>query len=303
MSPASDTGIGLLVYDRPDHTEAVLEGLSRNDIEHLYVFADSPAKEGEKSQVEKTRNIVREADFCDIDLIEREENLGAEESFIEAYDHIFARHEKGILFEDDDVPAGDCIQYMDSCLEKYSENEKVMNVHAYGPPIDIPEDYDYDVYFTWRSGSWGQATWKSAWEKFERDPSLLDRVQSDPNFRKKVKRAGRDLIPMLRQEVEGEIDSGAVWWSFTLIRNEGVSVNPVTSKVKNIGFDGTGVHSGTSNHFNVEIDRHTNTDEYSFPSSVVINEDINYQYNKFINEGLRGQIRRWAKERIRNLFR
>lgn len=303
MPPTTDTGIGILVYDRPEHTQAVLEGFSRNDIEQLYVFADGPATEKKVPQVEATRDVVREADFCDIELIAREENLGVEESFIKAYDYIFSRHEKGVLFEDDCVPSGDCIQYMRNCLDRYEAEERVMNVHAYGPPIDIPEDYEFDVYFTWRSGSWGQATWRSAWKKYDRDPKLLDKIQTDTDFRKKVERAGRDLIPMLRQEVEGEIDSGAVWWSFTLIRHEGVSINPVTSKVKNIGIDGTGVHSGTSSHFDVEIDRRADTDEFSFPPSVTVNKKLNRRYNRFIGEGLRGRVRRWVKERFRNLFR
>jgi hypothetical protein len=174
-----------------------------------------------------------------------------------------------------------------------------MSVHGYGPPIDIPPTYDHDIYFTWRAGSWGQATWQTAWESFEQNHALLDRIETDPDFRKKVTRAGRDLIPMLRQEINGEIDSVGVWWSLALVCQEGVSINPVTPKVKNIGVDGSGIHSGTSTHYQVDIEPGVESHEFSFPPSVEVNETLNKRYNSFMTQGLRGRFRRWIKEKLR----
>lgn len=302
MSSTEATGIGLLVFNRPTHTRRVLDGLAANDIDHLYVFADAPRSEEEWADVERTREVVKETEFCNIELIERDENLGLEDSFISAYDHLFNHHSQAIVFEDDCVPAGDCVEYMQACLEKYEGNDRVMNIHAYGPPIDLPEGYEHDIYFTWRSGSWGQATWRDEWAKFDRDPSLLDRIQSDDDFRRRVRRAGSDMIPMLKQELRGEIDSVGVWWALTLVRHEGVSVNPVTSRVRNIGIDGTGVHSGTSTSFEVDIEPGADFDGLSYPPTVEVDPTINARYNRFITEGLRGRVRRWLKVRYRELL-
>lgn len=281
----------------------MLEGLERNGINQLYVFADGPKTEDDLPAIEHTRQIVRSSDFCAIELITREENLGLEASFLAAYEHLFQRHDRAIVFEDDCVPSGDCIWFMRRCLDEYEDDERVMNVHGYGPPINLPDGYEHDVYFTWRSGSWGQATWRTAWEKLERDPGLLDQIADDAEFRRKVKRAGRDLIPMLRQEVNDEIDSIQVWWSLTLVRNDGMSVNPVKSRVKNIGLDGTGVHSGTSSHFTVDIEHDAEQRVLDFPPTPHVNQKINQRYTRFISEGLRGRIRRWIKGRYRQFSR
>lgn len=294
---SDDTGIGLLVFDRPEHTRAVLDGLERNEIDHLYVFADGPRPGDDESKIATTRDVITDVDFCDVTPVFRDENLGVKRSFIDAYDTIFENHEKAIVFEDDCVPAGDCINYMRTCLDEYEDEENVMNVHGYGPPIDF-SDYEYDVYFTYRAGSWGQATWKDSWAKFEQDPSLFDRIRTDPEFERTVERAGKDLKPMLRRELDSDVDSVGVWWSLTLVRHQGISVNPVESRVKNIGIDGTGVHSGTSTWYDVDIDRDADSRTVSFPPDVAVDETINSRYNEFMQRGLRGKLKRWIEERL-----
>ncbi len=143
---------------------------------------------------------------------------------------------------------------------------------------------------------------KTAWEKFNQYNSLMSQINTNPDFRHKVERAGNDLIPMLHQEINDEVDSGAVWWSLTLIRHEGVSINPVDSKVQNIGIDGTGVHSGSSNHYDVDVDPGADFQGIAFPPCVKINETLNSRYNRFMTEGIRGRLRRWVNTNLRGIF-
>jgi hypothetical protein len=295
---SDDTGIGLFVFNRPEHTHQVLDGLAENDIDHLYVFADGAGPNHKDGPIKTTRNLIRDIDFCDVDVVERSENLGVQRSWVEAYDYIFDRHNRAIMLEDDCVPADDFIQFMRSCLDQYESNHRVMNVHGYSPPIDIPGDYQYDIYFTWRSGSWGQATWKSAWDKLERDPSILEQIKQDFHLRKKVSRAGDDLIPMLRKELRGDIDSIGVWWSLTLAIHGGVSVNPVNSRIKNIGHDGSGSHASKTNRYLTELGSASIDSEFSFPPDVTVHETINRRYNYHIQGRLRGKIGRFL-ERLR----
>jgi len=303
MTSDDDTGIGLLVYNRPKHTQRVVEGLKRNDIQHLYVFADGPKPDEDADAIEKTRNVVRDIDFCDVDIVERSENYGLERSWIEGYDYVFERHDKAIMLEDDCVPAGDFVDFMRLCLDEYEDDERVMNVQGYSPPIDIPESYPYDIYFTWRSGSWGQGTWSDAWDRFERDPDLLDRIEGDPTLRAKVERAGWDLLPMLRKEIEGQIDSVQIWWSLALALNEGVSINPVKSRIKNIGHDGSGTHSPDTDRYTTEVDAEVSLDTFSFPSTITANDTINERYNDIICADRRGKIAMKMRQAKRSLLR
>jgi len=284
--------VGLIVFNRPEHTREVLRGLERNGIDHLYVFADGPPTDDDRDAIESTRDVVREVEFCDVDLVAREENYGVRRSWIAAYEYLFERHESAILLEDDCVPASDFVQYMAACLDEYADDERVMNIHGYCPPISIPDSYPYDVFFTWRSGSWGQATWRDAWAKFEMGPTILERIGSDSELRRRVKRAGWDLLPMLRKEVAGEIDSVGVWWSLTLVRQDGVSVNPVRSRVRNIGHDGSGSHSTKTDRFLTEINEDAPLGSMTFPPAVDVEARLNRRYNDYIGGGIRGRIGR-----------
>jgi len=220
----------------------------------------------------------------------RSTNYGVERSWIEGYEYIFDRHSKAIMIEDDCVPGGDFIAFMQSCLDKYEDNERVMNVHGYSPPIPAPDSYPYDVFFTWRSGSWGQGTWQDAWDQFERDPKLLDRIEDDRAFRKKVVRAGYDLPRMLRNEINGDIDSVQVWWSLVLALNDGLSVNPVRSRIRNIGLDGSGRHSPKTDKYDTEIQTDEEFSGISFPESVAVTPALNDRYIRHIDGGRRVRV-------------
>lgn len=50
---------------------------------------------------------------------------------------------------------------------------------------------------------------------------------------------------MLRRQVKGVNNSWAIRWNATLFLNDILSVNAGKSLIQNIGFDGSGMHSGS----------------------------------------------------------
>ncbi len=60
---------------------------------------------------------------------------------------------------------------------------------------------------------------------------------------------------MLDAQMEGKIDSWAIRWCYTQSKKNMFTVYPVKSRVRNIGLDGSGTHSGITSHYNVEIDQ------------------------------------------------
>ena len=55
---------------------------------------------------------------------------------------------------------------------------------------------------------------------------------------------GEDLESHLLGNIYGKTDSWAVFWALTVIMKNGYCISPYESFINNIGFDGTGVHSG-----------------------------------------------------------
>jgi len=299
-SPKS-TGIAVFAYNRPEHLKRVLSGLRRNGIEHLYIFADGPKNEDDKQQVSDVRNIIAQIDWCQTTVTARDRNLGLAESLTSGIERVFEDHDRIIVLEDDCIPASNFVSFMNIFLERYAGDERVMNINGYSPPIDIPDDYPYDVYFTYRSSSWGWATWRSAWEQFNRDPLSLEELEAKKaEVRRATKKAGKDLYPMMRNQLEGNIDSWAVWWSFAIAVNDGLCLNPVNSKVRNIGHDGTGTHTGESEKYNVNLDT-TSVNKFDVPQEPFVDNSINSKYNHFINGDTKNKLKQYTAGLLRSI--
>ena len=284
------TGIALFVYNRPEHTQEVLNGLRKNKIPKLYIFSDGIKDEKDNNSVGKVRNLIDSIDWCETEIIKSKENKGLANSIIYGVNYVLERHEKIIVLEDDCVPSDDFIVFMKKCFDKYENNEKVMNVSGYSLPINIPNNYPYDIYFSYRTSSWGWGTWRRAWKYFDRNKSILAEIEKSPNLRKKINRAGEDLIPMLKNQINGKLDSWAVFWAINIIKNDGVCVNPVKSKIKNIGHDGTGTHCGTNNRYKVKLNKE-DINLLNLPDKIIIDDIIVKRYKFFFNPSLKNKVK------------
>lgn len=76
MVNTNKTGIVLFVYNRPRHTSEVLEGLRKNSIEKLYIFADGPKQTDELETIEQVHRIIDSVDWCKTEIIKNPHNLG-----------------------------------------------------------------------------------------------------------------------------------------------------------------------------------------------------------------------------------
>jgi len=296
----SNTGIALFVYNRPDHTRRVLESLRENDIEHLYIFADGPKPSDDPSQIEDVREVIHDVDWCDTEIVEREENAGMVGTTIDGIHHVLDRHERIIVFEDDNVAAPDFVDYCETCLDAYADNDRVMSISGYNPPISIPRTYRYDVYFTYRMGSWGWATWRDAWEKFEINRDDLGKriKQNAEEVERVIKKAGRDLFPRLKRQVEGAEDSWSVWWCWCIAKHDGLCVNPVESRIKNIGHDGSGAHGVSTDLYEVTLTDRAASETLSLPEEPFVHWRLNRRYVKYND---RSYLTRRAKQKLQTI--
>lgn len=278
-----DVGVAVFAYNRQNHLNRVLERLEENDIKHLYVFIDGPQDEQDERQVTAVADTVAAIDWCATTVVRRGKNLGLAASLTRGIDRVFEDHDRIVVLEDDCVPASNFISFIRASLDRYETNGSVMNVNGYSPPIGLTADYQHDVYFTRRNTSWGWGTWKEAWEHFEYEALTLAGLEEKKSeVRQVTKPAGTDLYPMLRQQLRGDIDSWAVWWSYAIARNDGLCVNPVGSKVSNIGHDGTGTHEQNSARFDVKLNERP-VKAIQWPDEPFVDERINNRYRQLVS--------------------
>ena len=245
--------IGIFVYNRPDHTRRLLESLHRNPIfaeSPVAVFCDGPKRDDDLPAIERTRATVREH-VPDATIIEQAANQGLARSIIEGVTALTEEHGRAIVCEDDLVFSPYALDFLNQGLERYRDEPDVMHVAAYMYPVEaeLPPAHFYR-----EATCWGWATWDRAWRQFEPDAAKLLAHVGDHARRERFNIEGSMYFyEMLRQQVDGRIDSWAIRWYASMFRAGGLALHPGRSLVRNEGFDGTGVHCGKTDVFEVEL--------------------------------------------------
>lgn len=246
--------IVLFVYNRPWHAKQTLESLAANEgaeKSELFVFCDGPKKSRDKEAVEEVRAIVRSRQWCGIvHVIEQDKNIGLADSIISGVTEIVKTCGQVIVLEDDLLLSEQFLNYMNDALEIYSDEPRIMHISGYMYPVDdeLPETFLYR-----NPSSWGWATWKRAWEKFEPDASkLLKNFDNDKQQKFDIE-GNMWFYEMLKNQSKGKIDSWAIRWYASIFLNEGLCLYPGKSRVNNIGHDLSGRHCGYTNIFDVAV--------------------------------------------------
>ncbi len=277
----------LFTYNRSWHTEQVLNSLKYNTVlpQKLFVFQDGLRQDEDACEWNKVNSLIYGIDWCETEIIVSEYNKGLADSIISGINYVFKEYDAIIVLEDDCVPSADFLNFMYQCLEKYQDMTKIYSVSGYAWPIELPEG-DEDIYFCGRISSWGWGTWKNRWEMYQKDYTLLKQIKHDPDLSNELAVWGADLGEILIGNINGEINSWAIFWALLVIRNRGVCINPYLSLIRNIGHDGTGVNCGTTDKFKVPIDEGKNT-VYKLPDKIQIFDSTKREFRVF-SENLNG---------------
>jgi hypothetical protein len=247
--------IVLFVYNRPEHTRRTLAALAASSLatkSDLIIYADGPKKPGHIPGVEDVRKVVRAtAGFKSVSVIEREENIGLARSITSGVTEVCEAHGRAIVLEDDLVVAPEFLSYMNRALDRYANENRVMQISGYMFPISRPERLP-DAFFSTLSTTWGWATWRRAWSALELDADvLLAKVKL--SGRKTFDRNGSYTFSNALVGQRGRFDVWGIRWYASMFANAGLCLHPARSLVRNIGMDGSGENCGPSQGYEVEF--------------------------------------------------
>jgi hypothetical protein len=229
----------LFTYSRPDHLRKTLACLHENSIPLLYVFADGPKSPELAERVGEVRNVLYAIDWCEVRLVERNENLGLGKSILTGVTEVFRQHETAIVFEDDLICVPGTYQYLCAALEYYKDNPNVMSVTGWTHPLVTPKSVSDQPYFDGRSESLGWGTWSSVWRGMEQDAlTLLDFCR---NKNIDINRYGADLL--IKAKNEQEMNIWSVRFRCLHMLLGGLCMRPPHSMVDHIGFDELGTNA------------------------------------------------------------
>ena len=127
------------------------------------------------------------------------------------------------------------------------------------------------------SGGW--ATWKRSWKHFNRDVEIIDTLQSSffHSFDPKNKFGYKKQLIYNKKNI---IKTWGIYWSLIIFMKKKLCLNPLNSFTKNIGFDGSGIHSGKSKSYD-------NLQSYgSYPIILPENITIDKGYTKAYEDAI-----------------
>ena len=236
----------LFVYNRPEHTEKVIDALKQNELPRdsdLFIFSDNYKNENSKDRVNLVRNYLKTiSGFKSINIVERDVNYGLKRNILEGVTDIIDQFGKAIVLEDDIQATPFFLDYMNDALDRYEAENEVMEISASHEQMDI--EGLSESFFLKKGFCHGWATWKRAWDKYDKGLTPKEIIERfDRNQRKAFNLNGANFeFGEVIDNYIGKLDTWAVFWDAAIFMNDGLVLVPRDNVAENIGFDGTGEH-------------------------------------------------------------
>ena len=241
MSEGSLAPIAVFAYRRTDHLSKTLDALERCaefSRSPVFVFSDGAKSEAGAADVAAVRALVRSRLRPNMKLVEAPANRGLANSISQAVTQLCDRYGRVIVIEDDLVVSPHALAWLNAGLDRYRDDEHVFQISAH--QFDVPDFATRkEGLFLHLTTSWGWATWKRAWDRFDPNAEGWEKLKTDRALRKRFDVGGQHYSEMLRRQMEGRLDSWAIRWWWTVFKADGISLFPPRSLVQNIGFDET----------------------------------------------------------------
>ncbi len=301
--------IALFTFTRLDTLKKVVESLKRNPLaaaSEIYIFSDAGRKPLENKAVELVRDYLKTiTGFKNVHLNFSPANMGLAKSIITGVTGIVNEFGKVIVLEDDLIVSSNFLNFMNQGLDFYKKAHAVFSISGFSFPDLASPKYQWDAYFIPRGLSWGWATWKDRWQKVDWDIKDFASFSNNPVEIEKFNQGGTDLFPMLKKQMEGNLDSWAIRWFYNQYKLGGLTAYPKTSKVLNEGFDAHATHTNVYNRYKTYLDI-SEIDNFVFPTIVETNSAILKRFQKNYSVFTRifwGRIMTIFQKIVRKIFK
>jgi hypothetical protein len=271
----STAPILLFTYKRLDTLKRALAALQQNTQateSDLFIFSDAAKKETDQQAVKEVREFLETVTgFKKVTIVAREHNWGLAKSIIAGTSLVLEKYEHVIVLEDDLIATPNFLAFMNESLRRYKNEKEVFSISGYSFNLCTDKkQYPPDAYFLNRGWSWGWATWRDRWKPIDWDVSTYNTFITDKKAQQAFAEGGSDLNKMMREQMEGRLDSWAIRWFYHQFRVGGLTLYPVFSKIYNAGFDAFATHTtGSETRYIPALDMENRT-TFIFPTDVAI---------------------------------
>lgn len=244
---------------RSVHFIRLIESLKRNSwarFTDVFIGLDYPPSEKYKKGWEEINEYLCKEDFSvfsSFSVIRREHNFGAEENYRSLINEVLSKYDRFIYAEDDLEVSPNFLEYMDKTLSQYESDSNIIAVTGYSHPIKWNIANNATLFRqNYSVPMWGTGFWKDKWE-------ILSKDIISGGLQKHTKSVFREKRYkwMLDATLSGYIPSILFphkrfnkWMlcvcdvslrTYLSVYNKYI-ISPTDSKVRNFGFDGSGLY-------------------------------------------------------------
>ena len=227
----------IFVYNRADHFIQVYNALAackEAKDSDLFIFSDGAKNDAGKQKVDEVRSVVAAIknadDFKSVTVTESPVNKGLAASVIAGVTEVINTFGKVIVVEDDCKVSPFFLRFMNNALDYYQSNEKIGSIAGYAPMIDLPDDYEKDVFAAYRSCSWTWATWADRWAGVDWELNEISDFYKSTKLIKRLNSNGSDRFMRLYRQTKGNGSSWSVRFghitAISAAMNQACTANP-----------------------------------------------------------------------------
>ncbi len=170
-------------------------------------------------------------------------NLGLRQRVTSGINWLFEHVDEAIILEDDCLPDPTFFRFCSELLAQYRDNPRVMSISGDCHVSQSQRRISY--YFSRYAYYWGWATWARAWRHYDAQLNQWTDAECRGRFLRNCQSNDerRFWINILDRVASGEIDSWGYRWTFSVLMQNGLCINPTVNLVHNIGFGGDATHT------------------------------------------------------------
>jgi hypothetical protein len=239
------TPVLVIGFNRPDLLSHVLNDNNLLD-RKVYISIDGPRDSTEETSVNECVEKAERFKLRHLNTRIRtsQSNLGCKLGVSAAIDWVFNYENEAIILEDDVVPNDFFYVFMDKMLHKHRENHDIWQVSGH---CALPSELEsMNIYLSQFPQIWGWATWKSRWEKYDRNLESWSGtflLNSGANLLVNKSTALSEYWAMRLNECKSGFDTWDYQWVYSMWVNSAWALSPGRSLCANQGFDERATHT------------------------------------------------------------
>lgn len=265
------TPLIICAFNRVDVLKNTVASLQANELStetDLYIFVDGPRAnvEGESSKVKAVVDFAHTVTgFKSVTVYASSVNKGLARSITGAATELLNQYGRVIVVEDDLYCSKSFLRYMNTMLDMFESDKRVMQISGYSSKLHLPISYPWDIYLSGRAHSWSWATWKDRWETVDWEVKDFDRLAADKKAIKAFNTYGSDLFGMLKGWKEKRNNSWYIRFNYSMHKQGRFTVCPIKSLVRNDGFGVDATNCSAYNRYKIEFEKE-HSGEFNAPT-------------------------------------